>query len=102
MSKNRMYLCGVPEQHCVGGTFKVGTGYRGPRKGHSDRLAAFRCMVRYLKSQGYTQIGPREFAGPNGGPVRVLTKKSRYGGVLRYGKENNRFMHDNGTGTIVG
>lgn len=101
MGAKYVVLCGVPEQHCVGG--KLGptqSFYRGSKKCHASRVEAFRCYVRYLREQGYERVGPREFAAPNGGPVRVLTKKSRFGGLLRAGKENTRRMYKNAKGIV--
>jgi len=48
--------------------------------------------VRYLINvEGYEQIGPREFQ-KDGHPVRVLTKKMRFGGRLRPGKAGRVMM----------
>jgi hypothetical protein len=56
-------------------------------RAHTSPEGAFNCHARHLvNDKGYEQIGPREFREPNGGPIRVLTKKSRFGGVLRGGK----------------
>ncbi len=85
------YMCGVPQEHCEGGNLKTDQTFS-TRKAHSGRHEAFRCMAHYLVKQlGYTQIGSREFR-KEGHPIRVLTKKSRYGGVLRFGKEHARWM----------
>lgn len=63
-------------------------------------------MRRHLVSEGWEPIGPREFRPPNGGYIRVLNKKSRFGGRLRTGKAgeggttSSRFMPDRGAGLI--
>jgi hypothetical protein len=102
MSKKAMYLCGVPMANCTGGRF-VGQNLMPDsiRHGHASRDAAFRCHKNYLvKVLGFTQIGQREFASPNNGPIRVLTKKTRFGGRLRLGKEGNRYMYNNASGVV--
>ena len=53
---------------------------------HHTSEQAFKCHAADLLRQGFKQIGTREFAPPDGGPIRVLTKKSRFGGLLRGGK----------------
>jgi len=56
-------------------------------KAHNSAPEAFKCHARYLiKVLGYEQVGSREFRPPDGGPILVLTKKCRFGGVLRKGK----------------
>lgn len=103
MSSRYRILCGVPKEHCQGG--KLVTDQKlSTNKCHSDRAGAFRCMAHYLtKVLGYTRIGAREFKPPPGsnGYVRVLSKKSRYGGKLRTGKEHTRYMPEEGRGLIV-
>lgn len=86
-------LCGVPQEYCTGGT--LNTDQRlGTTKSHGSHEQAFKCMRHYLMEVlGYTQAGSREFRPPDGGPVRVLTKKIRFGGNLRAGK-GDRFMPD--------
>lgn len=80
-------LCGVPEEHCTAGYADVSSGLRKHIKAHANPEDAFRCMRHYLvKVLGYTQIGAREFRPPDGSPITVLTKRSRYGGRLRRGK----------------
>jgi len=95
MSRGHIILCGVPEGSCTGS--KYTTDQKLPAKGHSTHEEAFRCMRRYLTSTGWTQDGlsSREFRPPegvNGGYVRILTKKTRYGARLRWGKLGERFM----------
>lgn len=101
MSQGYIYLCGTPELECVGGKItRVCNSYRGSKKGHASRDEAFKCYSKYLIRNGWTRIGSREFAGPNGGPVRVLTKKTRFGGRLRQGKENTRWMYERASGIV--
>jgi len=40
----------------------------------------------------YEDIGGRCFRPPDGGPIRMLTKKSRFGASLRLGKLGERWM----------
>ena len=97
MSQTRAYLCGVSAENCIGTDAMVGGNEF--IKVHSTRDEAFRCMQRHLVTQGYTQIGPREFAPPDDGPVLLLNKRSKFGGVLRRGKED-RLMRDNKLGHV--
>ena len=102
MSKRNVYLCGVPDADCTGS--KIMTDQQLPTKtpkAHNDPSEAFRCYCKYLKTQGYVQIGSREFLSPEDSPhkgtVLVLTKQSRFGGRLRKGKgedkvDASRFM----------
>jgi hypothetical protein len=97
MSAARKYLCGTPSEHCTGPVIAVSAGLkRKSIKAHSSRLEAYKCYVRYLtKILGYTRIEgkSREFSPPGGkGPVRFLPKKSKFGGLLRRGKEGTRSM----------
>lgn len=85
-------LCGVPEGACTAGKKKVSQGIGKFIKAHSDHTEAFNCHVKWLLSQGYERIGSREFKPSDGGYVRVLTKKSRFGARLRNGKESGRSM----------
>ncbi len=102
MARSALYLCGTPNEHCTGSKYTITSNANMPSKAHSSRDEAFRCYKRHLLRLGYTQVGSREFQAPNGGRVLVLSKKSRFGGRLRSGKENNRYMHDNCKGTITG
>lgn len=76
-------------------------------KCHSSPEEAFKCMAKHLvRDLGYTQIGPREFSPADHGPVRVLTKKSRFGGVLKAGKggetgTSKRVMPKQHTGGMI-
>mgnify|MGYP001587424340 CR=1 FL=1 len=83
-----VHLCGVPHERCKGSRITTNAGMKdkGFRLGHGTPEAAFRCMVNHLVTSGWTRIGSREFAPPGDGPVRVLTKPTRYGATLRSGK----------------
>lgn len=59
---------------------------------HASHEAAFTCHSNHLLKTGYTKVDSRAFAPPDGGPIRVLTKRSRFGAVLRNGKEGTRVM----------
>jgi hypothetical protein len=90
MSKSA-YLCGVPPEKCCGSLCKANKWITAQvKKSHGSSQAAFECMKNYLVKQGFTKIGSREFSPADGGPVRVLTKKCRYGARLRQGKEKGR------------
>lgn len=56
------------------------------RKCHTTSEEAFNCHSYYLTHvQGYKRVGSREFSKP--GEARlILTKRSRFGGILRGGK----------------
>ena len=43
-------------------------------------------MRKHLLSLGYKAVGSRAFSPPDGGPIVILTKKTRFGGRLRRGK----------------
>ena len=95
MSRNQKYTCGTPDEHCSGGNVSL------PKrsvKAHNTPEEAFACFRRYLlKVLGYTAVDGcgRSFRPPDGGPVLVLTKKSRYGGTLRTGKaDTDRYKQD--------
>ena len=82
----RKYTCGVPKEHCFGSSNFV-VNITSITKIHCSSEEAFNCHARWLVNVlGYKRIGSREFDLQNGSPIRVLTKKSRFGGVLRIGK----------------
>jgi hypothetical protein len=59
----------------------------GKKKTHSSSIDAFNCTRRYMvRQQGYTPVGSRAFSPPDGGPILILTKKIRFGGMMRRGK----------------
>lgn len=80
------FLCGCPKDKCTGGNSIVSSGLGKSMKVHITREDAFACYAKFLNSSGYTQIGAREFAAPNDGPVMLLRKKGKFGGKLRMGK----------------
>jgi hypothetical protein len=59
-------------------------------RSHATPEEAFACYRAWLLRQGYRQLGGREFLSPEG-TIIVLTKRRRFGAVLRGGKEE-RFM----------
>ena len=107
MSRRRKILCGVPEEHCTGA--KIITDQMLPSKtpkAHASSGEAFDCMARHLVGDlGFVRMGGREFRPPEGGSIRVLTKRTRYGGHLRAGKLGERYQPDlnpGSRGTIIG
>lgn len=90
--KPYVHMCGVPKDKCAGSMSNVNAGLGGTRKVHSSPQAAFSCHKNYLLGLGYTLIDSRAFSPPDGGAVRILTKPSRFGAVLRNGKEGTRNM----------
>lgn len=95
-----IYLCGVSEQFCTGFLAPLNHALDKDRlKGHASTTEAFNCARHSLLAQGYAQLGSREFQPPGGGPIRVLTKRIRFGGKMRNGKEGTRNMpHKRGGG----
>ena len=85
------FICGVPDLECSGGKL-ITDQHLGHKKYHTTRLEAFNCMKNHLLSTGFTQVGSREFLNPENNYVRVLPKKSKFGGALRWGKEKSRRM----------
>lgn len=71
-------------------------------KAHASPMDAFNCHKRWLITRGFKQIGPREFRPPDGGPIEVLTKKSRFGARLRTGKGKRLMGHRHTSGVIIG
>lgn len=100
MSTKFRVLCGVPKDNCQGSSYTTGQQLE-TNRAHTSHVEAFKCYANYLvKHQGYTQIGSREFR-KDGHPVLVLTKKIRFGGRLRTGKEGSRYQ-PGGRGTKQG
>jgi len=106
--------CQTPKKECTGGLTAVNNnlvGQGSPRKLHSSSEEAFQCYSSFLLRNGYTQVGSREFRQPDGG-ILMLSKRSRYGAVMRKGKSDtgkagNRFMPRSGrkhctNGIIIG
>lgn len=102
-------LCGVPEGDChgsmAGASFAIGGFQVKARKMHSSHDEAFNCYIAWKQRLGYKRIGPREMEPKDGGPILVLTKRSRFGARLRLGKGganvSSRFMPRRGGGVIV-
>jgi len=99
-------MCGVPTEHCTGARIASNAFLRnfGP-KAHNSHEEAYKCYRRYLiRVMGYEDIGSRTFRPPDGGPLRVLTKKSRFGARLRYGKLGERWMPEEKgrSGAVIG
>jgi hypothetical protein len=104
MSRINGILCGVPDQFCTGGKLNTDQNLQ-HNKIHHSHEEAFRCMARYLtKELGYIRLGSRDFY-KEGEPVLILTKKIRFGGLMRLGKEK-RLMpgqkRNGNRGLIVG
>ncbi len=87
--RGKKYLCGVPSTECCATHSKTSNGLKNAKL-HSSPEDAFKCYKNYLIRDGYTQIGSREFS-KNSGPIMVLTKKSKFGSMVRGGKAE-RFM----------
>ena len=100
MKSNFRVICGVPIDQCTGANVATSSGIHCP-KSHQTHSEAFACKRRYLMGLGYEQIGARAFRSPNGGPVEILTKRSRFGGKLRKGKERSRVMPSQRTGGMI-
>lgn len=106
MSRQIHILCGVPKEHCSGSKLVTDQGFT-TDKCHPTHGEAFLCMTRYLvQTLGYTRLKGNEFKPPGSGAVRILTRPSRYGGLLVTGKEQQRFMPEKravgNRGTISG
>ena len=85
---SRFISCGTPSEECTGAKAIMNNGWRGALKAHSSSEDAFKCHANHLVKLGFVQHGPREFINPEGGAIRVLTKKSHFGSPLRGGKED--------------
>lgn len=81
----RKYKCAVPPSDCSGSLCMVTQGTGRTMKLHETPHEAFKCHVKYLLKQGYKQIGAKEFQLGDG-PVLVLNRPGKYGGVFRKGK----------------
>lgn len=93
------YVCSVPPKECGGRQTKYSQGVKSPTpKTHATPQECHKCLCRYLLSQGYTQLGPREFS-LNGGPIQLLNKPGR-GYRLRGGK-GDRYMSRGNTGGFM-
>lgn len=94
LSQHRV-LCGVPADRCSGSKLITDQSFVSD-KCHASHEDAYRCMARHLvKDLGYTSLGGNAFMPPQGSGecIRVLTRKSKYGGLLVAGKPGSpRFM----------
>jgi hypothetical protein len=87
MSRRIRYLCGTPSEFCQGAHFQTDQLLKS-KKAHASSEDAFKCYAHYLiHHAGYKRIGQREFSLGHDKPILVLTKKIRFGGALRQGKE---------------
>lgn len=101
-----VYACGVEVELCTG---SVGKGFNhsiinstSKIRVHASPEGAFNCKKNSLLRKGYTMLGTREFRPPDGGPILILTKPSRFGARLRMGKEGSRNMPRSGGCIIIG
>lgn len=87
------FTCQTPRETCGGALETTNNVFNRTKnvKLHNSPEEAFHCFERHLLSTGHVRVGQREFRQPQGG-ILVLTKKCRYGGVMRKGKEGNRWM----------
>ena len=88
------YACGTPSAHCGAKKVSVSAGLTqtSQSRTHSTPEEAFRCHRAYLIDvEGYKMLDGRALSPPDDGPVRVLTKPSRFGARLRGGK-GSRWM----------
>ena len=92
MARARTYSCGVDLHLCSGAKKPVSSpdGHKSIIALHGSRREAFRCKVRSLIGLGYERIGPREFRPPDGGPILVLDKQSKFGSPFYYTSEKTR------------
>ena len=99
--RRKRRLCGVPSPECSGAAMRHSPALPADLKSHATPEEAFACHRAWLLRQGYRQIGGREFLSPEG-TVRVLTRKRRFGAVLRGGKEERLMPSLYLGGTIIG
>jgi len=90
------HLCGTPREHCGGAPATMNAMLKGGQtsKAHLTAEQAFACYRNYLVNvKGYTcPDDSRALHPPDGGPVRILTKPTRFGAKMRNGKEGTRNM----------
>lgn len=70
---------------------------------HTSSESAYKCYSSYLISQGYIAHGAHGFIGPSGA-ILILDKKSKFGAVMRSGKEDKsgqRIVPSRGSGIII-
>lgn len=88
-----IYLCGTPTEYCAGALAQLSNSLKAKGlKSHQTSTEAFNCFKKSLLARGYIQIDSRAFQPPEGGPIHVMTKKSRFGARMRPGKEGIRNM----------
>jgi hypothetical protein len=95
-------LCGVPFEECQGEAVKLSPGLSSGLKCHATPEDAFECHRVWLLRQGYKQVGGREFESPHNGRIVVLTKKRRFGAILRGGKEGRHMLSHFLGGCLIG
>lgn len=100
MSTKYVVMCGVPDEECSGFKFPTDQHFI-HKKAHASHEEAFRCYARHLAKTGYRRISSREFQKGDE-PVLILTRKSQFGGRLRSGKLQERYMPKRGNGVIIG
>lgn len=91
----KRFLCGTPNDSCVGAITQLNAGIRSRSKAHATREDAFKCYQKWLLSQGYKKVGGREFAPPEGvddGYITLLNKKSKFGAIMRQGKAGSKSL----------
>ncbi|MCC6421405.1 MAG: hypothetical protein IT429_24480 [Gemmataceae bacterium] len=99
--KTRRRLCGVPPHECRGALIQLSPGLTSGLKSHATPEEAFGCYRAWLLRLGYRQVGSREFESPADGRIILLTRKRRFGAVLRGGKEGRHMPGQFPGGTIV-
>lgn len=91
------YCCSSPPAKCGGRSTKYSQGVKSPTpKTHATPQEAQKCYIRFLLSEGYTQLGPREFH-KEGQPILLLNKASK-GYRLRAGKADRYMSREECTG----
>lgn len=70
------YACMTPNKECGGKTTKFSNGIKNAPKTHGTPQEAQKCHIRYLLSQGYVKLGPREL-WKEGEPILLLNKASK-------------------------
>jgi hypothetical protein len=95
-------LCGVPPHECRGDAHTLAPGLSGGLKSHATPEQAFECHRAWLLRQGFRQVGSREFERPEQDGIVVLTRKRRFGALLRGGKEGRSMPGLFLGGTIIG
>lgn len=102
MSSQQRFLCGTPDSNCTGGITHTDQHFNS-KKCHTSRREALRCYRNYLINVAKFQpISPRELVNPESGRIRILPKRSKFGGKLRAGKgeKGARFQPESGSGCV--